>query len=313
MLNQELILKRLSLIKYLYRIGVQQSEQHEPVCSFSILSFHDSIEMFVKLLAEKMNIKSKDFNFMEYWSKIQTLTLNESMRTLNDRRVNIKHKGLLPSKSDIEISRVNTLDFFIQNTFKHFNVEFNDISLFNLIKYETVRLELEEAQKSLENNQPETSIEKVAISFYELLKVFEKSKSKYSSSPFDFGKKISNINNYEFSSSGVKDEIFGKKVFDFAKEVSNTLGDIQSAIKIISFGLDYKKYIKFKILTPTIIGTMGGKHHSHNKPNKKLTKENCQFCINFVLESALNMQEYDYDISELLNLESRHDLPTLKF
>ena len=313
MLNQELILKRLSLIKYLYRVGVQQSEQHEPVCSFSILSFHDSIEMFVKLLAEQLNLKSDKFTFIEYWNNIPSLTLKESMRTLNERRVNIKRKGLLTSKSDIEISRVNTLDFFTQNTFKHFQVEFNDISLFNLVKYEIVRLELEEAQKSLENNQPEISIEKVAISFYELLNVFEKTKSKYSSSPFDFGKKISHISNYDFGSNGVKDEILGKKVYDFAKEVSNTLEDIQSAIKIISFGLDYKKYIKFKTLTPTIMKTGGGKYHSHIKPNKKWTRENCQFCINFVLESALSMQEYDYDINELLDLESRHDLPTLKF
>ena len=74
------------------------------------------------------------------------------------------------------------------------------------------RLELEEAQKSLENNQPEISIEKVAISFYELLNVFEKTKSKYSSSPFDFGKKISHISNYDIGSNGVKDEILGKKV-----------------------------------------------------------------------------------------------------
>ena len=52
MLNREIIIKRLALIKHLYRIGAEQSRQLETIASFSILSLHDSIEMFLKLLAE---------------------------------------------------------------------------------------------------------------------------------------------------------------------------------------------------------------------------------------------------------------------
>lgn len=134
MLNQEIILRRLALIKQLYKIGLEQSYQVDTIASFSILSFHDSIEMFLKLVAENLDLKADKYNFIDYWENIANLTLKESMRNINARRVNIKHKGLLPSKIDIEISRVNTTDFFEQNVKLQFDIEFNDISLLTLIQ-----------------------------------------------------------------------------------------------------------------------------------------------------------------------------------
>ena len=191
MLNNEIIIKRLALIKHLYKIGLEQSNQVETVSVFSILSFHDCIEMFLKLIAEHHNIKSDNFNFLDYWKHIPSLTLKESMRNLNARRVNIKHKGLLPSKSDIEISRVNTTDFFEQNVITQLGVNFNDISLLTLISYGNVRTHLENAQAALEKNEIEKCIEKSAIAFDDLLYTYEESKSNFfRNSPFFFGEDL---------------------------------------------------------------------------------------------------------------------------
>lgn len=49
MLDYEIIIRRLATIKYLYRIGVQQSLLVDTVAGFSILSFHDCAEMFLLL------------------------------------------------------------------------------------------------------------------------------------------------------------------------------------------------------------------------------------------------------------------------
>lgn len=40
MLDKEIIIRRLAIVKYLYTIAVQQSMQVETVAGFSILSFH---------------------------------------------------------------------------------------------------------------------------------------------------------------------------------------------------------------------------------------------------------------------------------
>lgn len=295
MLNREIIIKRLALIKHLYRIGAEQSRQLETIASFSILSLHDSIEMFLKLLAEHKNIKSESFSFLDYWTSIPTLTLKESMRNLNARRVNIKHKGLLPSKADIELSRVNTTDFFEQNTIIHFGIEWKDISLLTLIQYDNVRQHLEKAQQALEENKIEDCIELVAIAFDELIYTYEDSKSTYfGSSPFYFGKDLSFLSSFFM---GINDD---RKMSEFIDKVRESLDDIQKAVKILSFGIDYKKFAKFKLLTPIVRRTMDEKHVAELWGQKKWTKENCQYCIDFVLDSSLKLQEFDFDINELI-------------
>ncbi|MBE9510227.1 MAG: hypothetical protein IMY71_05050 [Bacteroidetes bacterium] len=44
---------------------------------------------------------------------------------------------------------------------------------------------------------------------------------------------------------------------------------------------------------------MNGTHVAEMWQEKKWTKENCQYCIDFVVESALKLQEFDFDIEEI--------------
>lgn len=299
MAEKEIILKRLAIIKHLYKIGLEQSKQVETVAAFSILSFHDSIEMFLKLLAEKRNIKSEKFSFLDYWTKIPTLTLKESMRNLNARRVNIKHKGILPSKTDIELSRVNTTDFFNQNVIEHFKIEFESISLIDLVSYKKVKEHLNISQDSLGSNNTESSIENVALAFDVLLNSYEENKignNRYS--PFFFGKDLSFNSAFHM---GIKD----RKMSEFVDKVKDSLEAMQKAIKVMSLGIDYKKFVKFNLLTPNIVRTLGGYHVAQIYGEKKWTKENCQYCIDFVIDSSLKLQEFDFDIEEIVNLKWR--------
>lgn len=137
-LDKGIIIRRLAIIKYLYNIGVQQSMQVETIAGFSILAFHDCAEMFLLLVAENKGMKAQT-NFMSYWDDYPELTLKESMRALKDRRVNIKHKGQFPSKSDIEISRITMTDFLEQNIPIQFGIEFKDISISSLVSYDNVK------------------------------------------------------------------------------------------------------------------------------------------------------------------------------
>lgn len=299
-MNKEIVYKRLALIKYLYSVGLKQSKLVEPISCFSILSFHDSIEMFLKLLAEQNNIKSEKFSFIEYWNSIPTLTLRESMRSLNERRVNLKHKGILPSKSDIEVCRVNTTDFFIQNTFKCFKIHFEEVSLVSLVTYNSVQKYLKLSQKYLYEDKEQDSIENVAFAFDELLTTYENSKSSYlRDSPFyfgdakHFGSLYSKLRHFEDRNLS--------EIGETVDKINDSLKDIQQVVQILSYGIDYKKYLKFKSLTPIVIRFYGGKKRvSEIFGERKWSVENCQYCIDFVIECSLILQEFDFDISEIL-------------
>ncbi|MEJ7827702.1 MAG: hypothetical protein WKF91_05895 [Segetibacter sp.] len=298
MLNPNLIYKRLALIKQLFKIGLEQSIQAESIAAFSILTFQDSVEMFLKLLCEKLNLNSDKFNFYDYWDKIPTLTLRESMKNLNHRRVNLKHKGLLPSKADIEISRVNAIDFFNQNTLPQFKVNFNEIYLSSLVIYPQVSTYLLKAENDLANNGFEECILNLSYAFEELLFVYEKSKTDdYINSPFSFGKKDSF---WSCASNDIKkiDQSLGKIIDSMQKNID----ELQDSLKLIALGIDFKKYAKFKLLVPRSLRKTDGNYHIVNAfQPKKLDKQNTQFCLDFVLESALKLQDFDFDISTIID------------
>ncbi|WP_272022154.1 hypothetical protein [Olleya namhaensis] len=285
-MNQEIILKRLSIVKLLYKIGIEQSYKGEMTSFFSILSFHDSIEMFLKLAVEKNNKKDCQ-NFMEYWEKLPKLTLKEAMRNLNANRVNLKHKGITPSKIDIETSRVNTTSFFDQNAKTYFGIDFKDVSLFELIKYKSTQELLISANDKLGNkNFKECAIE-CTKAFNELLLEYKKSKSAgYSyKTPFDLVKTVSSRD------SGINKNSVGT--------INENFKNIETALQVISLGIDYKKYIKFNILTPEFYKSMQGNYQIRENDNKKLTELNCEFLIDFVLDSALTLQDFDFDFSDV--------------
>jgi hypothetical protein len=295
-MDRIILLRRLAFIKQLYKIGVEQSYKSESISFYSILAFHDSIEMFLKLLSEYKNIGVSNLNFLEYWTKIPEMTLKESMKNLNARRVNLKHKGLLPAKSEIEISRVNTFDFFDQNTEVMFGIKFSEISLIELVTYENVKTLLLESQEDLDNNSKENSIKKVAYAFDELINTYENKKSIWGSSPFFFGKSLTFLGSFNL-------KIEDRKMADFVDGVKESIEELRRAVKITCLGIDYKEYLKFKILTPIITRTIGGNVHTEIMGKKKWTKENCQFCIDFVIDSSLKLQEFDFDIETLEDVQ----------
>ena len=74
MLDREIIIRRLAIIKYLHNIGVQQSMQVETVAGFSVLAFHDCAEMFLLLVAENKGDNCEKWSFMEFWNKYPELS-----------------------------------------------------------------------------------------------------------------------------------------------------------------------------------------------------------------------------------------------
>jgi hypothetical protein len=57
-MTQEIVLRRLSIIKRVFNTAVTQAEQPEVTSFTALLSFHDSIDMFMNLAAEYRNISN---------------------------------------------------------------------------------------------------------------------------------------------------------------------------------------------------------------------------------------------------------------
>lgn len=303
-MQKEIILRRLAIIKQLYNQGVEQTKRSENLASFSILSFHDSVEMLLKLYSEFKN-KKEVFSFPKYWDEFPELPLKEQMNSLSLRRKNLKHKGLFPSKLDIDHSKFSTKDFLKESIELIDGIKFDSISLTELVSNNEVRELLKESENQIDKKNYDLILENTAKAFAILIRQYEKKADGNYSSPFFFGEDLSFHNSFfmGFDSSELPSEF--RKLGEFIDKSGESIKQMQFAIKIISLGLDYKKYVLFKYLTPNATFTIGGDiicemwsgHKKEQYPENELS-----FLINFVVECSLKLQEFEIDY-EKLNFE----------
>ena len=153
-MEDELIMRRLAMVKSLYKQGLEMSYQSEPNNGFCLLPFQDSVEMFLHLCAEKVGfIVNQNTKFLDYFKGITNLQYESQMEHLNRTRVALKHHGIMPSNLDVEISRVNVTEFFRLNTPEFFNIDFDGISLISVIADEKIREEMHNAEKSRQTGE----------------------------------------------------------------------------------------------------------------------------------------------------------------
>jgi len=309
-MKKEEAVKRLALIKYLYNVGIEQSRKAEPLCWTSVLTFHDAIELFLELASEYLDVgkRLKDIKFMEYWSLInpilknrgkEELTQKISIDRLNGARVAFKHHGTPPSKSAIEGFRTSATSFFEENAPTVFDVRFPEISLISLVQYEDTRRRLFQAQKLLREGKIDDVLVKIAISFVQLIDDYEdKKRDEFGRSPFFLGSVFSAMITSE------DDEI--EELGLCLDDIVDSIDSLQDAVKILSLCLDYRRYAKFKLLTPAVV-----RRRSEEKKKFYVTRENrrgskgkpsledVQFCIDFVIESAIVLQEFDFEIERV--------------
>lgn len=296
-INPETI-RRLAFIKYFFQFAREQSKLPSPQNYLSILMFHDSVELFLHLSAESLSASLTDINFMKYFTRInkeledKKLSQKISMDKLNKTRVSLKHRGLYPNPDDIDYFRVSTQTFFEENCLIVFGIEFADISLLNLIQDEEVRKELENAQNISNNGHYKESLEIISVAFQILLENYEKNKKIYELSPFRIGVDLDR--GTDFSSGFTED----RGLYNLTKTVKR----IQEVLKIIILNLDYRKYFKFKLLTPdNVIYAKNVRFKPvwfSGRDKMDFKKADVEYCIEFVIESSLKIQEFDFEIDK---------------
>jgi hypothetical protein len=305
MKNQK-TLGRLAFIKYLYDVGVEQSRRAEPFCWVSVLTFHDAAEHFLALASEYFDLGKRlsEIEFMGYWPLLSKklaeegkgeLTQKISMEKLNRARVDFKHYGNPPSKSAIEDFRVTMANFFEENTPLLFDIQFSDISLIELVECEAAKNSLKEAEKNLKEKQIEDSLDKVALGFAQLIDDYESRKTdEFGRSPFFFGKAMHFLSSFFM---GIKGELG-----EFIDKTKESVEALQEAVKILSLGLDYRRYSRFRLLTPIVLKIPYGKYQIQRiqRGSKGTsTPEDVRFCIDFIIESAITLQEFDFQVERV--------------
>ena len=280
--------KRLALVRHLFNVGIEQSHQPEPMNCISLLSFHDAVEWFLQLTTEHHGISKKDQAFMGYWDVItaklgKPLHQRESMKRMNRARSQLKHHGVLPASTEVESFRVSTTNFFIENTPLVFDKEFEDISLADFVNNQDVRSRLSSAQKLIKKDRRKEALKEIAIAFEIIIDEYRYNEPNSLSSPFRFGDNLPFPNSFSMR--------IGGSIGNSIDAVSQAITQMQGAITILCLGLDYRKYVKFKNIVPHVI-KMPPEYRIFEPKNCEM--QDLQFCFDYLIESAIHLQNFDY-------------------
>lgn len=297
------VLQRLAFIRYGYTLAIDQSQLPEPMSAYSLLGLHDAVELFLQLATEHLNVDKKNPAFMEYWDIIDPklapdrLGQKAAMRRINNARVALKHHGNLPSQSQIEQFRAIVTAFFDESTTQIFDLHFSEISMIDLVPYEAPRMSLREAEMALSRGQNEAAMSSIAIAFDQLMHEINQGYfDRYFRSPFNFGEDFRFESAFFRRSGGIIEDARREK---FEDKLVKAVESMQSAVQILSLGLDYRRYAKFSLLTPVAFRMLGGSYEVQvvqglvGSIDWPPTTEACRFCLDFVIESAVRIRGTD--------------------
>ena len=268
--------------------------------------FHDCVELFLILAAEKLDTAvSEKIYILDYFNIINQklekgeLSQKSSIKRLNDARKTFKHQGIPIEEGEIESLRITTRLFLDENTPLIFGIKFDEISLIDLIDNENVKKILKRAQKLINEEKFKDAIEHIAVAYKVLLLDYESSKPIYGASIFN-----------------VVGRGFSLKPFyshEDIEEIAQAIKRINNALKPLILGMDYRKYIKFLSVTPNEI-FYHGKYPKNGidlkedffdkfiirwygiRGKQELKKIDADYCFDFVIETGLKLQEFDFGL-----------------
>jgi hypothetical protein len=276
----EQVLRRLAFIRYLHRLGVEQSYAPEALAPAAILTSHDSIELFLQLAAEVLNAGGPIHEFMKYFDGLdqklapRTLSQRDSMLRLSKARAALKHHGTMPSRAAVEGFRVNAGDFFAENTPLVFGISIEEVSLAYLIERAEVREALIEADKCLAENRRGDSLLPLALALAREFRA-RRLDSRYR------GPGRLPLRGDE-----------GRLIAGAVKHLDGTVERLSREVELLRHGIDSRQLEVFKELTPSVfIADAGNASFMGGKSDP--TPEDVRFCYDFVVDTVLDLQEQD--------------------
>jgi hypothetical protein len=290
--------RRLAFAKYLLSLGSRQIKLHEPFASVSLLLFHDATDHLLGLVSEHVGAKESKV-FMDYWQWVHDarpayeLPDKVRMGRFNQARVALKHKGLQHSRTQLEEFQNLVMSFFDKVIADIFNTTLDAISLCEFITNDKVREILKRAGEAHERGETRKVRYLCALGFDDLIKSSELPKSRhFPNEEFSFDYWHGSVPNVYLDEGRGAD----LNVDEFFKFIKKSLNALQDRMQIITMGIDFRLYARFRSITPAIWYTWHGKRKISDRGKPELTNGDIEFCIEYVTDVAFNLQDRSFTV-----------------
>jgi uncharacterized protein YjaG (DUF416 family) len=164
----ESVIKKIHMTKLFYELASDCFRIIENIerVGAGIILLQDSVELFLIAMCEQLKVGSTvNINFPMYFEKIKKkvpdkiIPFENDMLKLNKLRVSVKHYGVKPYIDDCKTLHNNVYSFFKEISESHLQIDFDSISLINLLNEGKLKKIMKQAEVDLkENNYRECQI-----------------------------------------------------------------------------------------------------------------------------------------------------------
>jgi len=273
-------------VRYLHRLASEQARRPAPLSSAAILLLHDAVELFLQLSSEHLNVGTKRTEFMQYFELIdpevagQGLSLRESMRRLNNARIALKHHGTQPADQEVAAFATEVDQFLVRNMPLVFGVECASLSMSSLVAEVTVRACVQRADDQVGDGNLQGAMLSLSEAYSRLARCYD-------------------VTQHGLSAlrDAAEEIAFGferPRSIESFRRITDAIEHLAEEVALLRSGIDIRRLALFRALTPRVAITMSGSAHSSwfgRLPEP--SSASVAFCYEFVIDSALRLQQLD--------------------
>jgi len=286
-------INKLLLARRLYQLAFENigSDNELSLC-IGVNLLQDSVESFLLAVSEHVNAGvSASTKFDKYFELIdkkispKELPFRLNLLGLNKLRVNSKHYGLVPAKSELEGLAVAVREFFAEASISILGKNFNTISLLDLVREGEAKDCLAAAQRAFESR----NFTKCLIEGRKAL--FIRFESSYDISPFAIDKPRTGL---EVFFLGTKAPHYARRKEYIDEQVSDPTDYIvydynQLEMELMKLGIDNLSYWNVWRLTPAVYRKHKGEEWIVKMEFHKLDEDGIEQRAEYVLDTIINL------------------------
>ncbi|MFG2595678.1 hypothetical protein [Streptomyces sp. NPDC048462] len=297
--------KRLAFIKLLYQQGVEQGRLPMPMAATSLLSLHDSVEMFLVLTGDSLHAPlDARVDFLEYWRKLRMggagvqLSAVAGMRRLHDHRNGLKHVGNTPVPDVVAQAVSDTTGFFEDNVPRVFGIDFFTLDMSDVISQPHIRDLAKQAVSRFAAGSHMEGMGDLALAFRDLFDDQVQGSGWLPAASLgrpmrenpSWGNEIAHTlaalhNPGTQNGPTPREEKIGRMISDTAHAVAG----MQKVLHLMALGIGYEEYLRFDQLTPDVHGSRS--HPRLTVPTGYApTEEEFDFCHQFIVTVSVRLE-----------------------
>lgn len=279
-------IEKLLLSKFLMKKGESFIESNDPMSNgLAISLFQDAAELVLWTIASTIeaDIGEKD-SFVKLWEQInkkhqkEPLPLKEKMFELNRTRVSFKHYGVLPEPS-LAFKYHGYVSEFINNSITKFlGIDYQKVSLADLVHDGEVRKYLKEAEEHLDQGENKEALISCEIANQNIQRSLERVIPKISYGMERFGERL--------KAADERDDLRMEW-----SEIVNFIDDLRTMLVVSILGLKMQDFLRYKKNAPGVFMARSGKV-SATFHGKDCSARDVQFCIGFIINTAIQAQNH---------------------